>query len=147
MNSRPTDIVFMFPPAQGNVGSFRAHLGVAYLRTALAQEGIASVQYLNSRPGTVDEMARDVLDLNPRVVGFTVYDANYALSVALARSIKKTRPAVKVVFGGPSASFCARSIFSKSKARWMHACSARPRRLGRGFSPGCWTIRTWTNGS
>jgi anaerobic magnesium-protoporphyrin IX monomethyl ester cyclase len=120
VNSRPTDIVFMFPPAQGNVGKFRAHLGVAYLRTALAQEGIASVQYLNSRPGTVDEVARDVLDLNPGVVGFTVYDANYALSVALARSIKSKRPAVKVVFGGPSASCCATHILEKQSA--VDAC-------------------------
>lgn len=120
VKSRPTDIVFMFPPAQGNVGKFRAHLGVAYLRTALAQEGIASVQYLNSRPGTVDEVARDVLDLNPRVVGFTVYDANYALSVALARSIKRARPAVRVVFGGPSASFCATHILERQSA--VDAC-------------------------
>lgn len=117
MNSRPTDIVFMFPPAQGNLGKFRAHLGVSYLRTALAQQGIASVQYLNSRPGTVDEVARDVLDLNPGVVGFTVYDANYALSVALARSIKRKRPAVRVVFGGPSASFCATHILEKQIGR------------------------------
>ncbi len=120
MYSRPTDIVFMFPPAQGNPGRFRAHLGVAYLRTALAQEGIASVQYLNSQPGTVDEVARDVLVLNPGVVGFTVYDANYPLCVALARSIKRTRPAVRVVFGGPSASFCATHILEKQSA--VDAC-------------------------
>jgi radical SAM superfamily enzyme YgiQ (UPF0313 family) len=119
-NSRATDIVFMFPPAQGNPGAFRAHLGVSYLRAALAREGVASVQYLNSRPGTVDEIASDVLDLNPGVVGFTAYDANYALSVALARSLKRKRPAVRVVFGGPSASFCAEHILEKQSA--VDAC-------------------------
>ena len=119
-DSRATDIVFMFPPAQGNLGAFRAHLGVAYLRAVLAQEGIASVQYLNSRPGAVDEIASGVLDLNPGVVGFTVYDANYALSVALARSIKRKRPAVRVVFGGASASFCAEHILEKQSA--VDAC-------------------------
>ncbi|MGO9095517.1 MAG: B12-binding domain-containing radical SAM protein [Bryobacteraceae bacterium] len=118
--SRATDIVFMFPPAQGNLGAFRAHLGVSYLRAALAQEGMASVQYLNSRPGTVDEIASGVLDLNPGVVGFTVYDANYALSVALARTIKRKRPAVRVVFGGPSASFCAEHILERQSA--VDAC-------------------------
>ncbi len=110
----------MFPPAQGNLGAFRTHLGVSYLRAALAQEGIGSVQYLNSRPGTVDEVARDVLDLKPRIAGFTVYDANYALSIALARSIKRQRPEVRVVFGGPSASFCAVHILEKQSA--VDAC-------------------------
>ncbi len=119
-STRATDIVFVFPPAQGNLGVFRAHLGVSYLRAALAREGIASVQYLNSRPGTVDEIASDVLDLNPGVVGFTVYDANFVLSVALARGIKRKRPAVKVVFGGPSASFCAEHILEKQSA--VDAC-------------------------
>jgi len=116
VNSRATDIVFMFPPAQGNIGAFRAHLGVAYLRAALAREGIASVQYLNSRPGAVDEVVSGILDLNPRIAGFTVYDANYALSIALARGIKRKRPEVRVVFGGPSASFCAEHILEKQSA-------------------------------
>ena len=120
VNSKATDIVLVFPPAQGNLGAFRAHLGVAYLRTALARDGIASVQYLNSRPGSVDEVAGEVLDLNPGVVGFTVYDANYALSIALAGSIKQKRPAVRVVFGGPSASFCAEHILEKQSV--VDAC-------------------------
>jgi len=119
-HSKAPDIVFMFPPAQGKLGAFRAHLGVAYLRAALAREGIGSVHYLNSRPGTVDEVTSDVLELNPGAVGFTVYDANYTLSVALARSIKRKRPAVRIVFGGPSASFCAEHILAKQGA--VDAC-------------------------
>jgi len=110
MNTRATDIVFLFPPAQGNEGVFKNHLGVAYLRAALAKEKILSRQYVNSRPGTIDEVTRDVLGMKPTVVGFTVYDANFPLSLALARSIKQRQPAVRVVFGGPSASFCAQDI-------------------------------------
>ena len=120
MQSKANDVVLMFPPAQGNLGAFRAHLGVAYLRAALAKEGIATVQYLNPRPGTVDQVADDALSLNPRVVGFTVYDANYTLSIALARRIKHKRPEVRVVFGGPSATFCSEHILRRQDA--VDAC-------------------------
>jgi anaerobic magnesium-protoporphyrin IX monomethyl ester cyclase len=110
MNARTTDIVFLFPPADGNVGVFKNHLGVAYLRAALAKEKILTKQYVNSGPGTVDDVVRDVLNLEPAVVGFTVYDANFPLSLALARSIKQRQPDVKVVFGGPSATLFPQGI-------------------------------------
>lgn len=114
--SKTADITLAFPPAQGNVGAFRAHLGVAYLRAALARDGVETEQYLNPRPGSVDQVSDDLLSRNPAAVGFTVYDANYTLSVALARSIKRKRPAVKIVFGGPSASFCGEHILSRQSA-------------------------------
>lgn len=104
------DVVFVFPPAYGNRGAFKNHLGVAYLRAALAREPFQTVQYLNQNPGTIDEVSDDILKYRPRVVGFTVYDANLALSIALARSMKRRRPDVRVVFGGPSASFGAAQI-------------------------------------
>jgi ABC-type sugar transport system substrate-binding protein len=97
-----TDIVFVFPPAHGNLGAFRSHLGVAYLRAALARDGFSTTQYLNPNPRTVKEIAEDVLRRGPRLVGFRVYDANFALSIALARTLKRRRPDVQVVFGGPS---------------------------------------------
>jgi len=112
MNARTTDIVFLFPPVAGSVGEFKNHLGVAYLRAALAKEKIHTRQYVNSRPGTVDDVARDVLNPGPAVVGFTVYDGNLPLSLALARSIKQRQPDVRVVFGGPSASLSARDILN-----------------------------------
>lgn len=113
MSDQPADILFLFPPAHGNLGVFKSHLGVAYLRAALAREGISSHQYLNLHPGTVGEIAEDVVRHRSPLVGFTVYDANLSLSVALARAIKQRRPQVKVVFGGPSASFCAREILTR----------------------------------
>lgn len=109
-NPKAADVIFVFPPGQGNLGAFRSHLGVAYLRAALAKEPITTAQYLNPCPGTIDEVAGHVLAHKPRIVGFTVYDANLPLSVSLASGIKRRRPDVKVVFGGPSATFCAQQI-------------------------------------
>jgi len=110
MKTKPADVVFVFPPAYENLGAFRNHLGVSYLRAALAHEYISTVQYLHPNPGTVDEVADDVLKHRPGTVGFTVYDTNFALAIAIARSIKQKRRGVRIVFGGPSASFCAPQI-------------------------------------
>jgi radical SAM superfamily enzyme YgiQ (UPF0313 family) len=110
MKSNPADIVFVFPPAHGNIGAFKNHLGVAYLRTALAKEGIATTQYVNERPGTIDAVAADILEHRPRIVGFTVYDANFLLALSLASAVKDRRPDVRVVFGGPTATFGAAQI-------------------------------------
>jgi anaerobic magnesium-protoporphyrin IX monomethyl ester cyclase len=108
-----SDIVFVFPPAHGNVGAFRNHLGAAYLRAALARDGFTTKQYLNPAPGTVRQVADELLESRPLVIGFTVYDANLMLSLALARAIKAKRAETRVVFGGPAASFCAEQLMTR----------------------------------
>ena len=60
MSTGRSDVLFVFPPAPGNAGAFKNHLGVAYLRAALAREGMATVQYLNGNPGTIDAVAADI---------------------------------------------------------------------------------------
>ncbi len=107
---KTADVVFVFPPAYGNQGSFKSHLGVAYLRASLLREPFRTVQYIDPTPGTVEEVARQILKWRPAIVGFTVYDANYLLCLSLARSLKLKRPDLKIVFGGPASSFCSRHI-------------------------------------
>lgn len=115
-----TDILFVFPPAPGTTGAFKNHLGVAYLRAALAKEGIATAQYLNDSPSTVNEVATDIVKLGSPVVGFTVYDANARLSIAIAQSIKRQKSSVYTVFGGPTATFNARPLLERHAA--IDAC-------------------------
>lgn len=109
-----SDIVFVFPPAHGNPGVFRQHLGVAYLRAALAPTGITTEQYCSEKPGSIDVVTKDILARNPGMVGFTVYDSNYPTALALARRIKAQRPGVIVVFGGPTATFSAPEIMKRA---------------------------------
>lgn len=107
------DILFVFPPAHGNAGAFKNHLGVSYFRAVLQRAGILCAQYLNDAPGTVDSVAADILSQNPRLVGFTAYDANLVLCLALARSLKRQEKGVKVLLGGPTATFGAEHILSR----------------------------------
>ncbi|MFI5351231.1 MAG: radical SAM protein [Elusimicrobiota bacterium] len=46
----------------------------------------------------------DILDSDPRVVGFSALYSNEAASLILSRMIKERRPDILVVFGGPQAS-------------------------------------------
>ena len=110
------DILFVFPPAPGNIGAFECHLGVAYVRAALAREGMATAQYLSRCPGTIDAVAADIIGQKCPIVGFTVYDANARLCIALAQSIKLQKPSVRVVFGGPTATFSAQLLMERHPA-------------------------------
>lgn len=116
MSASATDIAFVFPPASGHVASFAGHLGVGYLRAALAVSGIKSCQYFNPRPGMVSEVARGLLALRPRIIGFTAYDANFPLCLSIARSIKLEQPSMKIVFGGPSVTFGAKELLARHES-------------------------------
>ena len=113
MSMGSSDVLFVFPPGAGNVGGFKNHLGVAYLRAALAQEGMATAQYLNGNPGTIDAVARDIIRREYSIVGFTVYDSNARLCISIAQSIKRQKPAIRIVFGGPTVTFSARPLMER----------------------------------
>ena len=116
------DIVFVFPPAYDYVGSFSDHLGVGYLRAAMAKAGIKSCQYLNPQPGTIGEVARDLLALRPGIIGFTAYDANFRLCLAIGRSLKQQQPSIKIVFGGPSVTFGSKELLARHEAIDLCIC-------------------------
>ena len=120
MSMGRSDVVFVFPPAPGNAGAFKNHLGVAYLRAALARDGLATAQYLNQNPGTIDSVAADILRHKSPIVGFTVYDSNARLCIALAQSIKRRKTETQVVFGGPTPTFNARPLLERHSA--IDAC-------------------------
>lgn len=110
MKPNGSDVVFVFPPATGNIGAFKEHLGAAYLRTVLGRDGIKTIQYINERPATIKKVASEILDHHPRIVGFTIYDSNFLLAVALSSAIKQQQPDVQVIFGGPTPTFIASGI-------------------------------------
>ncbi len=113
MAATKNDVLFVFPPGPRSGGSFNGNLGVAYLRAALARGGMATAQYLNANPGTIDAVAADIIRKKCPIVGFTVYDTNAHLSIAIAESIKRQKPEVCVVFGGPAVTFNARPLMER----------------------------------
>jgi radical SAM superfamily enzyme YgiQ (UPF0313 family) len=116
MSIRKSDVLFVFPPGPRSGGSFNAHLGAAYLQAVLARAGMASARYLNANPGNIGAVAADIISQKCPVIGFSVYDTNAHLSIAIAENIKQKKPGVRIVFGGPAVTFNAQPLMRRNAA-------------------------------
>ena len=97
-------VLFVMAPG-GTTHRFPEHLGTAFLRTVLLRAGIGSGQYLpEGGPGLV-EFANTLRELRPRMVGFTVYEANLRVSRAMVEIVREAIPDCVVAVGGPNATF------------------------------------------
>jgi anaerobic magnesium-protoporphyrin IX monomethyl ester cyclase len=115
------DILFLFPPASGNRGSFLPHLGTAYLQAALTQAGISSGQFHCSLAGNTGEIAKAVLESKPSIVGLTVYDSNLGVALNIAHHIKAQSPSTWIMLGGPTSTFSHQRILNRH--RFVDVCA------------------------
>jgi len=97
-------ILFVYPPG------FRMPMGTAYLISYLLQEGFTAEQFYAAEPMTVARCVTKITAKKPRVVGFTVYHANYCLCQSIARGIKEAAPGIIILFGGPTATVQSRVV-------------------------------------
>jgi len=63
--------------------------------------------------GDYQQVARDVLFNNPKIIGFSTWCISYPTSLKLAQTIKSLEPEVPIVFGGPQASILDRETLSQ----------------------------------
>ena len=97
-------ILFVYPPG------FRMPMGTAYIISYLLQEGFTAEQFYADEPMTVARCVTKITAMKPRVVGFTVYHANYCLCQSIARGIKEAAPGIIILFGGPTATVQSRVV-------------------------------------
>lgn len=102
-------IIFIFPPGASYGGDyissyFNMCLGSAYTISYLVKNGYNAQPFLTDEPINVTECAAGILAEKPKVVGFTVYDANYCLCLLIADALKEANPNIIIVFGGPTPS-------------------------------------------
>ena len=99
---KAVDCIFLFSPGIESEGScFTYHLGSAYILSYLKSKHINAIQFINSDPVSLNGCVKKILDYNPRIVGFTVYNSNFNISALIASQIKKNSPKTILVFGGP----------------------------------------------
>lgn len=87
-----------------NAKYIHASLGLRYLLAnmgELAQQTILREYTIARKP---QELADELLALQPRVIGFGVYIWNVTETTALIRLLKLARPELKIVLGGPEVS-------------------------------------------
>jgi len=82
----------------GNVA--RPPLGVCFLKSYLLKEGFPDVKVFHQIDETNDELVKKILEFSPVLVGFSVMSCVFSNAASLAKALKNTRPAIKIVFGG-----------------------------------------------
>jgi len=112
-------MIFVFPPAASHLGEnissrFDFCLGGAYIISYLLEKGFRAQPFLAKNPVGITACAVAISRENPKVVGFTVYDANYCLCLLIAQAVKQINPAIIIVFGGPTPSVQAETILKNN---------------------------------
>jgi len=115
------DMVFVCAPASRDANKYYSYafsgtLGSGYIIGYLREHGFSCEQFLSSEHLNVRECSRAILELSPRVVGFTVYDTSYAQSVLIARELKRLRPGLIIVFGGPTPTVQGEAVLERCDA-------------------------------
>jgi radical SAM superfamily enzyme YgiQ (UPF0313 family) len=102
----PPEIAFVYPNYESSIyQGCSYHYGAASAQAALAAQGISSQAVRAGRDRGLAEIVDALLATRAPVVGFTCYDENYYLVSLLARALKERRPGLKVLVGGPTATF------------------------------------------
>jgi anaerobic magnesium-protoporphyrin IX monomethyl ester cyclase len=107
------EMAFMFPPG-GDTSIFLPHLGVAYIQAYLAKQGIASEQVIPPIGSTLKDCVDQLISTNARIIGFTCYDYNYRLVRAISSIVKRKRPDIIMIAGGPTATFSDQLLLTNS---------------------------------
>jgi radical SAM superfamily enzyme YgiQ (UPF0313 family) len=100
------EIVFVYPNYENAVyQGCSHHYGAASVRAVLAERQIASSMLLSGRDAGIRQIAERVVESGSPVVGLTCYDENYYLVSLLTRALRERDPRLKIVVGGPTATF------------------------------------------
>lgn len=100
------DIAFAYPSYENAVyRGCTIHAGAASVRAVLAENGIRSDVVLSHKNAGIDGVVERILATGAPVVGLTCYDESYYVNSLVSRALKQRQPELKILFGGPSATF------------------------------------------
>ena len=88
-----------------NAKYIHASLGLRYLLANMRELSPQTVLREFTIARKPQELADELLALQPRVIGFGVYIWNVTETTALVRLLKAARPEIKIVLGGPEVSY------------------------------------------
>ncbi|MFX1326336.1 MAG: B12-binding domain-containing radical SAM protein, partial [Promethearchaeota archaeon] len=117
MNNYFLDLLMVFPSG-GDVANtrFNYHLGSAYIIAYLRENGFSAEQFISNEMHNVDECAKKILKLNPKIVGFTVYEKNYMQCVLISNQLKYNKSDIIIIFGGPTPTSHSKEIIESNKS-------------------------------
>ena len=108
------EILFVYPHYQDYLfAGFVEHYGNACIQSYLGKFGIPSGHYLSEKNRTLEWHVDRILEMEPRAVGFTMFDTSFYLCNLMGRLLKRKAPEVMVIGGGPSATFSHNVIYGQ----------------------------------
>ena len=111
MNKKDMVLCFIDQAGRSNY-----HLGAAYMVANMKKHGYKADLYVNYHNEGIDAIVDSLLNDNPRVIGFTLYDTNYFLVKELCVRIKEKNKNVFIFIGGAAATFCYEKILTDCSA-------------------------------
>lgn len=105
-------------PSGGDViyTHFNFHLGSAYIIAYVRDHGFNAEQFISNETYNVKECVKQILKLNPRIVGFTVYEKNYMQCVLISNGLKSYKPELITIFGGPTPTVQSKEIMETNSS-------------------------------
>lgn len=90
-------------------------LGIGYLASSLRKAGF-SVKLFDMGPSRIgmEQLLEIIKEEKPQMVGISAFIANYGNGIKISNIIKKEFPEIKVVMGGPQASFVPEEVLETS---------------------------------
>lgn len=87
--------------------------GIGYLASALRKSNI-SVNILDMGPSqkSIDDLIDDIQHNNVKILGISSFVANHGNGMRIAESVKAHFPSLKVIMGGPQATFISEEILA-----------------------------------
>lgn len=91
------------------------NLGSGYIISYLKSLNIAAKQFVWFEPIGVEALVRKIIEENIPIIGFTLYDYNYYNTKLICQRLKDIKPNLKIIFGGPSATFSTEFVLNDCK--------------------------------
>jgi hypothetical protein len=123
MKALLVDNVLLEQTAMGFLINLQPHLGLISLIAALRGSGHEAELYdpkvaltkgdLSLGPGLYRAAAEQILAREPEVVGFTSLGCNFTCTLQIAAGVRRRRPDIPILLGGPHASIIDREILER----------------------------------
>ena len=92
------------------------HIGIGYLTSVLREHGYdVNVIDAATRDISEEEVAREVLDLHPAIVGFSPTVATMESAIQISTFLKEADSMIHICLGGHHATFLAHRILKQEK--------------------------------
>ncbi|MDD5032960.1 MAG: cobalamin-dependent protein [Candidatus Pacebacteria bacterium] len=124
-NFSKMDILLIYPPISvneryssnvGKAGGNLAPLGIANVAAYLREKGFnTGIIDAVAENYTINDLAKKILEINPRVVGISALTSNFFRAVAVAKEIKKILPDALVIIGGHHAAIMPLEIMRENE--------------------------------